>query len=255
MRKRLLARLVRRALPSHFDDLEQEQTAMEAAENGIRHAARLIGIPVLIIGVGITAAIGGFLLLSPSRSGPPDLFRASRELGTENAQLRLANRDLQKERNALMELVAELEAQATQEPTHRGPARQDLQAPQKAPRSAPDHRETPFASVKEPPRMALSETPLVQDPALPQRTAMTVVCDNGLVVSAYANCSRPSPASPPLTAELQAAIQGAPPASPVRIRATVPREVGVPSSSSRSMQPQTTALVQQQAALDPPYAR
>jgi hypothetical protein len=253
MWNRLLARMVRRALlPVYLADPEHERTALEAAERGIRYAAALIGYPALILCVGVAAAFGGFWLLSRP-APPPDAWRTSRELGTENAQLRVAYRGLLKERDALMGRVAELETLTT-EPTSSPaapPARTAPTAPTapKAPSPKPAGGEKALVSVVTPSKSRW-EKPLDREGVLSRPVTEVVRCADGRI-SPAGGCSEPPLASGPPAGEAQVL-------PPVRLRvsAQAPKNV-VPPSAPRVLTPvrEQAMAMNQQVAPDPPTAR
>ncbi len=122
MFERIVDRMVDRAMPPYFENVDQERIAAEAAENGIRQTARVAGIiGVLLFGV-IAALLYLYFPRQQISQGPSEATRAAPQArAEENAKLRQSIDDLQtklddvtKERDTLQGKVAALEGQAAE---------------------------------------------------------------------------------------------------------------------------------------------
>jgi BMFP domain-containing protein YqiC len=96
MFERIVDWMVKRAMPPFIENPDEERIAEEAAENGIRHTARIAGISGGIL-VVIAAMLYMYLPSQQSSQGPLGATRAAPEPGAEHdANLRWPSEDLQK---------------------------------------------------------------------------------------------------------------------------------------------------------------
>ena len=239
MWNKILARMVQRAV-SPFTDPDQERIAVEGAAAGFRYAATLIGIPALLLCLGVGALCSRLLRLPPTPPSP-ELVHTSRELGSENAQLRVAYQVLLKERDILLERLAKIETAAQRDPVQ-------ISAPDEGPVIGPTHASAPKLAA---PQAVITraatpvEHPLPKGRDLLVPEADRVKCENSRNDSECRNLPPPlmveAPVQPPLPARMHvstpeqslSAVPNAPPVGPVQ---------------------RSTALVQQ-IAPDPPYSR
>jgi hypothetical protein len=145
MLKRIVNRMVERAMPPYIGDPDHERIARDAAETAIRQTARVAGVTGLIIYLMLFAVIAAILYMyfPPEQisQGPSKATRAAPEArAEENAKLRQSIEDLQrkldgvtKELHTFQGKVAALEGQGA-EIDRKLQAARVLPAPKDAPR-------------------------------------------------------------------------------------------------------------------------
>ncbi|MFB3817539.1 MAG: hypothetical protein ACE147_07740 [Candidatus Methylomirabilales bacterium] len=214
MWNRLVTRIVARAMPPDIGDPSQEFLAATAAENAVRHTARLAGVLALVLLLAI-----GWLLYrgAPGEAPRPEESPAAREssrvaseLGAENARLQQSLTDL---RRKVEELTSQRDA--LQAKLDRGPAAtpaapagaETREAAPAQPPAPPSARKAEPARTPEPagaaaPRERLRPSRASLQPAREEasvRPGGPYRCGDGRTVEDPAEC-RPLGAPPPAAA-------------------------------------------------------
>ncbi len=141
MFKGFVARMVDRAVPTHFRDVEEEEITRDVAEYATRQTARLAGIAGVTLIVVITLILYMYFPRQWIGQGAWEATRAAPQPGAEHdTNLRQLNEDLQKkldgvtkERDTLQGKLTVLEGQVA-ELNSKLQAAQALAAPKDAPR-------------------------------------------------------------------------------------------------------------------------
>ncbi len=241
MWNRLVERLTLRAAP-RFDDPDHDRIAAEATEAGIRYAATTLGLAALVLCVGMGAVLAGLLLVSPATPAP-DAVRSSRALGAENAQLRVAYRDVQRERDSLMERLAEIESATRRDQGKPG-------AIERPPVTIPTHavatKPTRAESIARPAAVPAIRVPEPVNPpaAAPAPPTDAVRCIDGTAAANISECPE----------RVSAARVD------VKVNRQIETGVNIPSPTESNAPPMPLgvlpqAALRQQVAPDPPTSR
>lgn len=110
---KMVAWMVERAMPPNIIDPVQGIIAAEAAEYGIRQAARVASIAGVILFVVIAALLYSFVPSKQISQGPTEASKAASQLGADNAELRQANEELQKKLDDLTKKRLTLQGKVT----------------------------------------------------------------------------------------------------------------------------------------------
>lgn len=217
MLKRIVNRMVERAMPPYIDDPDHERIARDAAETAIRQTARVAGVTGLIIYLILFVVIAAILYVyfPPEQisRGPSEATKPAHQArAEENTKLRQSVEDLQskldgvtKELDTLQGKLAALEGQGA-ELDRKLQAARVLPAPKNAPQStkqATTPARTPVLESR-PSTYQCGDGRTVRDPTecepenatalgLFPRAPSTYLCGDGRTVRDPAECEPAAP--------------------------------------------------------------
>jgi hypothetical protein len=200
MLKRILDRMVERAMPPYIDDPDQERIARDAAETAIRQTARVAGVTGLIFYLILFVVIAAILYVYfppwQISQGPSEATRAAPQARAEdNAKLRQSIEDLQKKLDSIEDLQKNLDDVTKERNTLQGKVA-DLEG-QAAELNSKLQAAKVLAAPKDAPQPAKPATGPARTPALASRPS-AYKCGDGRSVRNPAECKPTSAAAPGL---------------------------------------------------------